>query len=221
MRARSLRARSTSIRCSESSCDRYAFPVRYGCRDRDPANRRRGGVARPGAGDGVDLNLTADGIVLQRAFGEAPNRVKSLSCIKNIYGLGLLFFSTSYAASGDGQGSEKRRKGTTWKISPRIARCILRTTAPYSSSLWSTSQRISATVVTARRRRLVQLLAQLAQALLQALFFTLQRREQARLDAGMLGLMVDDQQGLRQIEAVVRRRCRSQGGRSSKPATRS
>ena len=26
--------------------------------------------------------------------GDAPNRVKSLSCIKNIYGLGLLFFST-------------------------------------------------------------------------------------------------------------------------------
>lgn len=52
-------------------------------------------AAWPGAGDGVDLNLTADGIILQRAFGEAPNRVKSLSCIKNMYGLGLLFFSTS------------------------------------------------------------------------------------------------------------------------------
>ncbi|UMX68748.1 hypothetical protein MJ560_11965 [Klebsiella pneumoniae] len=61
------------------------------------------------AGDVVDFNLTADGIILQRTFRlEAPNRVKSLSCIKNMYGLGLLFFSTSQAASGDGQGSEKR-----------------------------------------------------------------------------------------------------------------
>ena len=61
----------------------------------------------------------------------------------------LKYDAVSRQIGGDGQGREKRREGTTWKISPaRIARCILRTTAPYSSSLWSTSQRISATVVT-------------------------------------------------------------------------
>ena len=43
-----------------------------------------------------------------------------------------------------------------------------------------------------------------SESLLQTLFFAFQRGEQARLDAGMLGLMVDDQQGFRQIEAVVR-----------------
>ena len=48
------------------------------------------------------------------------------------------------------------------------------------------------------------MLTQLAQALLQALFFTLQRGEQAGLNAGMLGLMIDDQQSFSQIEAVVR-----------------
>ncbi|SQC71577.1 Uncharacterised protein [Klebsiella pneumoniae] len=52
-------------------------------------------AAWPGAGDGVDLNLTADGIILQRAFRRGAEQGESLSCIKNMYGLGLLFFSTS------------------------------------------------------------------------------------------------------------------------------
>ena len=51
-------------------------------------------TARASAGNRVDLNLAAGGIVFQRAFREAPNSVKSLSCMKNMYGLGLLFFST-------------------------------------------------------------------------------------------------------------------------------
>ena len=50
-------------------------------------------AAWPGAGDGVDLNLTADG-TLQRAFsGRRTGEIIVLH--KELYGLGLLFFSTS------------------------------------------------------------------------------------------------------------------------------
>ena len=138
-----------------------AFPVRYGCRDRDPANRRRA-AARPGAGDGVDLNLTADGIVLQRAFGEAPNRVKSLSCIKNIYGLGLLFFSTSYAASGDAAGRREAAGRDHLEDFPGADRALhfAHHRAVLFIALVNVAAHFGHGSDRQRRRRLVQLLAQ-------------------------------------------------------------
>jgi hypothetical protein len=65
------------------------------------------------------------------------------------------------------------------------------------------------------------LLLQLRDAVLRR-FFPLQRREQARLNAGVFFLMVDHQQGFGQIEAVVRAAVALLGFRQIfKPATRS
>ncbi len=77
IRARSLRARSTSIRCSESLYDRYAFPVRCGCRGLCPVNIGTT-TARACSGNGVDLNLAVVASYLSELSGDAPNRVKSL-----------------------------------------------------------------------------------------------------------------------------------------------
>jgi hypothetical protein len=111
--------------------------------------RAVGAAPRAGAGDRVDLNLAAGGVIFQRAFRRGAEQGEIIVLHKEHVRAWVALFQ--HIISGQRRRAGQREatgRHDLENFPARIARCIWRTTAPYSSSLWSTSQRISATVVT-------------------------------------------------------------------------
>ncbi len=112
-----------------------------------PVNHRhddRVGVSRQSG----SLNLAAGGVIFERTFRRRAKRVKSLSCIKNMYGLGLLFFSRNRPPAVTGRAERNGEMAPPENFSS--ANRFLQQThyATELSSLWLHSQRICGTETT-------------------------------------------------------------------------
>ncbi len=95
-----------------------------------------------------NLNLAAGGVILERALRRRAKRVKSLSCIKNIYGLGLLFFRRNRPPAVTGRAERNGEMAPLENFSG--ANRFLQQThyATELSSLWLHSQCICGTETT-------------------------------------------------------------------------
>ncbi len=136
-------------------------------------------TARSCSGNRVDLNLAAGGAYLSELSGDAPNRVKSLSCIKTCTGWDYSFSARNRPPAVTAGQRETARWHHLENFSGANPFCNKRTTPPNSSSLWLHSQAYAARKPPAAAARLRSVADVFVQASSETLFFFFIRSKQA------------------------------------------
>ncbi len=163
-------------------------------------------AAWAGACNGVDFNLAGRRVIFQRAFRRRAEQREFAVLHEKHIRAGVALFQRVV-------GRERRRAGQA----EAARRHHLENFARANRFLHFTHHRAVLFIALAacalhlrhgfnwqRRGRLLKLQLDLRETLVQAGFFTIIRRKQARLNAGGARLVIDDQQRFGEIKAVIR-----------------